>query len=776
MRHELRTATLLLFCAWPALAGAQFSGGEAALGAVTGAEQRAFLDLIVNLESKGQALVVLRAGDALVSVADLEAAGIRGFGGKREAIDGREFVLLSSLAPSLTFAVDEKGLSLKLTAAPDLLQRTVVDLRSSGRPPGLVLRRDTSAFFNYSARLDTQGALQGFAELGASIKGDLLYSGATRLPDGTVVRGLSNYTIDQPEEMRRMVAGDAVQGGSLLGGAATIFGFTVQREYSLDPYFLRSPLPAAQGFATTPSTLEVYVNGQMVRREPIAPGGFDVLNMPLSTGDGTYQTIVRDAFGRATEVSSRYYYSTGVLGKGLHEYSYSAGLLRQDFGTASFSYSGPAFMGRHRYGFTDWLTAGGRFEATDGLASGGGTAVARLPLGELEADVAASGGSHFEGTAASLSYLYTSRHVSGGALIRWQSRSYATLSLRPTDDRALGQANLFLGAPLFSRLSLNAELQAAHMRDTGNQTQLQLRADVSLAQRATLSLSAARTLGQGPQTQLFCAFNWVFDAQTIGSVNAASNAGAGSAGASVQRTLGVGPGFGYVVNATQAEAGASGNGLLQAQGDHGYVEAEYQRFNGVNAGDATVSGGLVLIGGDFFASRPVQDGYALIQVPGIEGVRGMLNNQVVGRTDAKGNLLVPDIVPYFGNKLSVDPSDVPFDRLVDKTEQLVASPLRGGAVVQFAMPKINSVQGKVVLEGGEAPAYGELTVSTAQGERTSPVGAGGQFFLENLPPGRHRGQIEATQGTCTLELSVPDSAGSVDLGTLSCAQQVAAKP
>ena len=57
--------------------------------------QRAVLELQVNGVAKGEALVVLRDGDALVSVTRLEEAGLRGFRGAREALDGEALVSLA---------------------------------------------------------------------------------------------------------------------------------------------------------------------------------------------------------------------------------------------------------------------------------------------------------------------------------------------------------------------------------------------------------------------------------------------------------------------------------------------------------------------------------------------------------------------------------------------------------------------------------------------------------------------------------------------------------
>ncbi len=770
----MNEAILALLIAAPVVARTGFVASEPPPPVRDASEQRAALDLFVNTEPKRAAvLVVLRGSDALVAVADLNDAGLRDFAGTRSQIDGREHVSLASLAPRLTFAVDEGALALRITADPSLFERRMIDLRQSARPADLEQRRDTSAFLNYSARGDTGGTLSGFVEAGASVSGSLLYTGWSRLTTGELVRGLTNATFDEPDELRRWIVGDAVEGGSLLGGGGTLLGLTVRREYSLDPYFLRTPLPSTRGFAATPSTLEVYVNGQLVRREPIAPGAFDVLSLPATSGDGSYRTVVRDAFGRATDVSASYYYSTGVIGKGFHEYDYSMGLQRRAFGTASFDYGDPALLGSHRYGVTDTFTAGGRLELTPTLASGGAQATVRTPVGEVELSVAASGASHLHGTAGSLSWSWLSQAFSVGFLARLQSDSYANLSLAPEADRALAQGNAFLAFRPGGPLGLVVETQARHLRDGGDQLRASLRADLTVFRNASVSASIARTAGASGATEVFFGFSSYLGDQTSLSAGATSGRGGNAV---VQRSIGDMSGVGYRVATNHDRlAGDSMEGDLVGQGPHGRVEAtgDYYSRSGASGGSLAVSGGLVAIGGDLFFSRAVQNGYALLQVPGVAGIRGLVNNQVIGRTDRRGNLLLPNLIPYFGNRVAIDPVDLPLDREVGVLARNVATPLRGGALVQFHAPRLDFVTGELeIREQGSTriPAFGELSVWTPEGERRSPIGSTGQFALENLPAGSYPARIETEREVCDLELTVPQNAGGrLDLGLVSCA-------
>jgi outer membrane usher protein len=175
------------------------------------------------------------------------------------------------------------------------------------------------------------------------------------------------------------------------------------------------------------------------------------------------------------------------------------------------------------------------------------------------------------------------------------------------------------------------------------------------------------------------------------------------------------------------------------------------------------------MGGDFFATRPVQDGYALIQVPGVGGVRGFLNNQEIGRTDGRGNLLVPSLSSYYGNRLSIAPTDVPMEYDIAATEQLVATYLRSGARVLFPVRRVQALTGTLELEEGKTPALGELRMGIGGETFASPVGADGRFWLEGVPAGHHSARVEFGGGTCRVELDVPASADrAMDVGTLRC--------
>lgn len=763
-------------------------------------DQRAYLDLFVNQDAKDSVLVRLRGvgaiDDALVAVEDLERSGLRGFSGAREQHDGREYVSLRSLGPAVTYEVDTKNLALRIVARAQMLETTRLDLLSLRRPQDLVLRTDGSAFFNYSATGTGEGAFSGAAELGVSYKGALLFSGGNVLPDGTVQRGLTNLTVDYPSEMRRVVVGDAFAQSSSVGGSVLLAGVSVSREFGLDPYFVRQPLPRVSGAILSPSTLDVYVNGALVREQPIAPGPFEVRNLPVTGGQGQISYVVRDAFGRTQEYASPYYSSPGVLAPGLSDYGYNLGLQRLGFGLEAFHYGPPVLVAHHRLGLSEYLTAGFRLEAavqhvkgwdepicgncTSLLASGGPTASFALPFGELDLEAAASADGRERGMAGSVGYSFLWHGFSAALLARGATARYANLTYAAAIDRPLLEVHGTVGVPVTRVLSLTLDYGQQAMRDTGLTSAVTLRGEARLSQNASLLVSGSRLRSPSnlPEWGMTAGFIYTFGSGAVADANGHGSNRTSGASMGVQKALPLGEGFGWQMRADmQHDAPQTGFGQVTYQGRYGTYTALYNRSGQTDAGSMTAAGALVLVDGNLMASRPVQDGFALIQVPGLEGVRGYLNNQEIGRTDSRGNLLIPGLQSYYGNRLSIRDGDIPLDYELGKTEQVIATGLRGGALVRFDVSRVRSVTGALRVDtGGQTtvPAYGELTAFVGQRKITSPVGAAGEFWFDDLPVGTHSAEVEFGRGICRFELNVPEAkATSVNLGTVACTKLTA---
>lgn len=745
--------------------------------ASTGSDERAYLSFNVNAMSMGEVLAVIRKDDVLVPLADLKRSGIEKITVGSQAIGGQPYVSLRSLAPGITYVFDNRDLSLTLTADAAYFGATVVNVGGGNRPPDITYGRNASAFLNYAFDWQNFRGVSEFSELGISSHGNLYYSGFTIDPGGKFVRGLTNATFDNPALMKRWVVGDTFADGGELGGSTFLAGISVSRNFSLNPYFIRYPGIGISGATLTPSTAQVYVNGHLVSVQQLPPGSFNITNIPVVAGGGNTQVVVRDAFGRTQTLSNSYYFATTVLQRGLNEYSYNLGSRRTDLQTAGAHYGRAVFVGRNRVGVTDWFTGGGRLEAGPGLVSFGPTASVRLGAGQLgfNAGFSSASGSR-AGSAAELDYSYQSRRVSYGARLASIGSNYATATLAPSDDRATSLASAFAGFEVGPRASLTLNYSMGHMRSGSRQQNLTLAGAVRLSDRFDLVATADNVhISPGyAANQFFVALNYQLGRHTLAAVSEQGGTGGGGTGISMQENLPVGAGTGYRF---QHGTGSQihDDDLFQYQTSFGSYQAEYRQTSGSGQTDVLASGGLVDAGDGIMFTRAVEDGFAVIDVGGLAGVRGYYNNQQIGRTDKRGRLLIPNLLSYYGNRVGIADQDVPLDYSIDATERTVAPPYRGGVLVRFPVQKVSAITGTMIVDSAPTttvPSFGQLRVTVNGQDLVSELGRRGQFYLENVSPGRYPAEVEYADGLCAFQLTVPDRASALtEIGSVHCSPQ-----
>jgi outer membrane usher protein len=769
-----RTPVAAAVCVASLLAAPTARAGAPQAPPPAGEPQQAFLEITVNGVPKGDALVWLRGADVFVAAATLSDAGLDAAGGARERIGGEELVSLASLAPAVTFAVEEQALRLAITARADLLGRTVYDFRAAA-PRNIVYARAPSAFVNYALRTTSRGDSELFTESALSAGGALLSNTLTTTPRATV-RGLTSLTVDERRGMRRWIAGDAFAATGILGGSALVGGLTIARDFSLEPYFVRFPSHSVTEAIDSPSIVEVYVNDRMVSQQRVEPGLVDLQHLPLAAGQNQARVVVRDAFGAAREVASGVYVTAATLAPGLHDYQYSVGFRRTALGVLNAAYGPPVALARHRVGLTSWLTAGARLEADRRMLSGGATVNLALPFGEIEAAAGRSRTSpdgadalHGAGSAFRLSYQYVTPLIGGGVTIGRTSPAYATASLTPGQWRAEEERAAFISMPLprVGSLSLHhSDLDGV----TGRRQQTSLTASIRLFSRTGLIASAARLRTddrRGFEATLGMSVNLGRRTLGIASVSRTPERRT-TAVAELQRSVPLTTGTGFTV---RADTGGRSlvSGSIEYQGSRGRYDAR------LDAGDTvsvSASGALVAIGGGLHMTRPIRNSFALVQVPGVRDVRAYASYQEVGRTDRGGNLLVTDLYPYYANELSIADTDVPLEYEVGRVNVQLAPPFRGGAIVTFPVHRVRRITGRVLLVAAERtriPAYGELEIAGGAEPVRSPIGADGQFYFDSLASGRHEATVRHGGDVCRFTLVVPDADSDLlDVGETRC--------
>ena len=761
-----------------------------------GANDLVPLKIVVNTQDKGEYFVLLKSvDDVLVNEKDFKSLGIitRAFS---KEIDGTSYVSLNDMSDQLEYFVDEKSLSLIVKVDPASLQKTVVDLSQK-----TVIRNNPfgidSAFLNYSFinRGSNRDVLQSFEtpiEGVISAHDMLLQMNFThrRKYEGGILtkaewsRGLTNITKDYPKKLNRLIVGDVPALSGELGGSGVFLGASYRKKYSMATYFTKYPSVSVNGLLRTPSKINMYANGVLIRSEMLPPGEFSISNLPNLYGAGRLEMETVDAFGRVTRREIPYYVSTRLLRVGLHDFMYTIGFKRDSLTAQQPKYEeNPTVLGFHRYGISRYLTGGFRFEVSDQLKNAGiSTNMILGPFGEAEAGFSASDNQTNTGTKKLFRYGFTSRYVHGRYAYLQSSRYYNTISnIGSTVDVIDASQSVGVGVhglPIGS-LSLGYDI-------TGSFSQPKDRLysviySLRISRQASLLVRATRKeeIDGEIKNTFVVSINAAMGDRISSNANYSEDEDNIKKSAYIQKSLPVGEGFGGRIRMERTEPKLGdvsdetnlADGSLKIKTRYLSINGDY--FMGVveDAYQSQFAGALAFVDNDFYLTRPIQDSFGLAKVDGLDDVRVYFSNELVGKTK-KGRIIIPNLVSYADNHISIEGQDVPVDRALKNTSRRLSPKFRTGSVARFDVERFQGFFGYIYLEDNgkrKTADFARLVLQSQDQSFDTVVGKGGEFYLENLVPGNYRAKIKLDGNICDFKLEIPESnIMMVELGDYVC--------
>lgn len=733
-------------------------------------------------------------GDFLLGESDLKEMGVQAPYGTPVVLEGEpRFSLRALQARDMRF--DEATLALFVSLPPERLPTKSLDLQS-GRPQRMLEPNDNSAFFNYRAFYfgDNAGGpanLTLSTELGVRVGGYLLRSESAHARGNSLsqnIRYSTNLTHDNRRTLQRWTLGDFSATSGDLGGVLNLGGVSFSKSYQIDPYLIRQPMASFIGNITSPAQAEIYLDGVRVRTETLQPGQFALRNLNYYGGQREITVVIRDRLGRETTLAYPFYFTDANLREGLHEYSYNLGFQRENLGITSNDYGKLALSAFHRYGISDNLTLGGRGEAEAGRFNVGTMAALRMDnVGVVSGSLSAGRNQTGKGWAGVARYTYQAHQFSGQAELRRTSPQYETIGQSATADRPKTEmsASASYGTPLIGSLSLDwrqlRQYQGSDQRSVSLGYSRNLFGSVSLqasisrvndTSDATASNIFFLALTYSPKRDVTTNF---FHSQQAGTSRDVLQFGTNTP---------VGEGVGYRIVSERNSSDGAGAGYrfapsLQYNGQHGVYTADF--VSSRSAGGASqlsyqlgVGGSIAYVADTLAFSRPVTDSFGIVKVGELEGVRVYHSSQEIGRTDSTGKVFLPNLGSYVSNGVAIDDRDIPIDYLIAEKELNISPPLRSGSFIRFDLMRIQATTGKlsVRIAGQAQPVeYLDLHITSDGKEVTAPTGRGGEFYIENLAPGRHAARFVLGERRCNFELTIPSSQEMlIDLGELHVCQ------
>jgi outer membrane usher protein len=768
--HSAASATLV------PVRGVQLAAPRMGPGAIDFEEWLVVVD--VNRQQLNESVVVLQdpKGTLYLAVKDLRRWRLR-LPETATSVDylGETYFPLDAMS-KVSHEFDPKKLRLTIDAGAEAFDETTPRERSGIETPPPV-KSGHGGFFNYDlfgthSSISTQRS--GLFELGyfnrygvgtASAIADKLGS------DGRVTRLDTTWTQDYPERMESLRIGDSITRPGAWGRSVRFGGIQYGTNFGTQPGFVSFPPQGATGQAVLPSTVDVFVNNAMVAHEKVPPGPFSIANLPVVTGAGDVKLVVRDLLGREQVITQPFYASPLLLREGLTDFSYEIGAIRENYGIKSSDY-GPGFgSGTYRRGMSERFTAEIRGEASQGnVAAGAGGDYLISALGTVSGYIAGSHGNSGSGTLALVGIEHLGSPWSFNARTQWMSDRFTLVGLPLQQFAPERLSSASFGYTAGSGGAISVTYVSQHTRSGADTRIATLGYSKSLGSFGSFSISASRDFVGDASTSIYAMLSIPFDASTSLSfapqnIHRKSTGSHSDLTATLQRNLPFGEGYGY---------------RLQARSD-GYREASYTQqteigtytVDAARMDDATttrlaISGGLAFLGGGAFLSRRIDQSFAVVRVPDFPNVRVLVDNQPAGKTDAKGNALIPRLRAYDKNVISVDQRDIPINAEIGALKVVAVPYFRSGVEVEFPIRLSRGATLTIHLEDGKPLPVGASVQIVGQ-PLSHAVGLDGQTYLISL---RSDNRVRATWDGRSCEFDLPFTPSRddplPDLGTFVC--------
>ncbi len=572
----------------------------------------------------------------------------------------------------------------------------------------------------------------------------------------------------------------------------SVAGVSVSREFRIDPFRVTRPQASGDVFVEQDSEVEVWVNGNPIRRLQLSPGPYRVRDLQLTSGFNEVRLVLRDAYGVVQTIDLSLAHDHALLATGESDYAWSIGVPpRGNDRNAGYLIDQPVLTGFHRWGVSPRHTRSGFFQADSRSLIAGADSIWATSYGSFRGEwvgslsevvgfghamrvsfvryaslsaptqktgqwrvdfareserfqVPMGGGPRGERSSVGLTH---SRRLPGGVA--------ASLGVRYTLNRGKPPNNLLARASFFKRwrrgLSTRLVLDARQERDTGMSYGFSFRLEKPFGGGRQL-LSSGYDHRAGLQE-----FGYAYTPEhPIGSWRGSSD---------------------WRLSETGTRSGdfRAGYGHERGQVDLSHSVA-LSDGEARGSGDIRLSTALAFAGRQWAVSRPIADSF--VMVAGHESLPDVpirINESAGGaeaQLDGWGPAVVSNVQSYFPSSVGIGiPDELPFGYDLGPVQYAVAPTYKSGSILTVGTEPRLYGSGRAQRSSGEPYALqaGELSPLGSSEETPIPIftSRDGTFSVEGVRPGELEIQWFGEDVAPTVIQIPADAEPGFDLGVVT---------
>lgn len=747
-------------------------------GVINGASRLVGIDLYLDVTLNGNSVGLVHLGyDDRQFYAGADTLRKMGF---RFAPDATNVVCLNDI-PQLTIDYNAQLQTLSLTAPLSSLNLATTQLSSPTETAptattsrGALLNYDIYSQQGDESAINTFSELRAFSAAGVLSTTQLTQYSTEEYANNSVERLDTSWRTSFPETMLAMTAGDTLTSSLIWSRPTRIGGIQIGTDFGLQPYMPTTPLPAYLGSATLPSNVELYVDGVRYYNGEVPAGSFQINTLPNISGAGTGQVMMTDALGRTSVQNFSFYNDQQLLREGLTAWSAELGAVRENYGYSSFDYaSAPVLSGTWRRGFSNTFTAGTHAETSDGLINAGFSNdwIPGTRSGTFSTSLAASTDSGQNGFLYSFGYRWSGERFNFSTSTTTTSGDYRDVATHYGEPPPKLNSNTVIGYSLESAGNVSLSyLQFRYPHENAVRY-----ANASWFKSVTNNISLNAGLNQNIDDNRDRSLYLMVTITTDHNLSASSTLQRTNDETSYQLNASKTPpadgGWGWNLATSQQASRQSGQGEVGYLGRYGKAYAGFSRLPHNHYGYAGATGSLVTMGGGLFAAREINNGFAVVSTDGVPDVPIKLQNNLIGRSNDQGLLLVSPLNSYQKNLISIDPMDLPANMRIARVEANATPADRSGALVSFGITAVRAAQILLVDSQGNPIPEGSMAYAVSGTGQSSVVGFDGMTWFDALEQ-HNTLRVDTDTGSCRVQFDYPASTkGIAQIGPLACRPQ-----
>ena len=646
-----------------------------------------------------------------------------------------------------------------------------------------------SGYLNVRGNLDYVGAggNNGLQDPVFALDGALNMHGLVLESSGVYQPGMTNtfqrtgtrFIYDDTQDLIRFTLGDLQPISEGFQATPDMVGFSIFRSYGvLEPEFVARPRGDQVFTLTRASTVEIYVNGQLVRRLQLNPGNYNARDFPFTQGANNVLLNIIDDTGSRQTLRFNTFFDQTQLQPGLSEFGLYVGAM------APLGPDGPVYghdwtySGFYRRGITKDLTLGFNMQGDEYDTQAGVDGVWGSPIGSFSWNAAVSrianvgsgsaGNVTFQrlfqvggGKASSFNLFFETRSKDFGALTVLTPDNQYAWELGGSYTQAITQ-DFYAGLDLRYNQGRDGQRDVNSYRATMGWritpslglTLDTIYDDTDISNHKNFSVVMSLTKRMTPWTSLRVDYDSKEERSTVTYQD--------------QHGQGVGS-YNLTADVEHTPSSTGFNGNFTYEGNRGEIGlTSFSTFDS-DFGSSTdsrtslrVASSIAFADGSWSIGRPIYDAFAIVKPYETLGKADVVVNPTPFGYDAEtgswGNAVENNLTAYSNRTIAVDVPNAPAGYDIGKGTYHLFPPHRGGYLLEVGSAYSVTAIGRLIDADGKPIS---LLAGKAY-EVASPDHPGveiftnreGRFGAPGLRPGKWR-IVMPTEPETTFILEVP---------------------